>query len=147
MPDHARWFDRTVTTYEFSADPARIDTGWVHEVLSTQYWAVGRSRAVQDAAFAGSRNYGVYADTAQVAYARAVTDGATFAWIADVVVHPEHRRQGLGTLLVDGLMADLTSLGLRRVLLKASPDGADLYRKAGFGGLDEPEAWLLRKLF
>jgi predicted GNAT family acetyltransferase len=136
-----------VTTYEFSAGTARLDTAWVHEILSTQYWAVGRSRAVQDAAVAGSRNYGVYtASGTQVAYARAVTDGATFAWIADVVVHPEHRRQGLGTLLVDGLMADLEALGLRRVLLKASPEGHDLYRKAGFDGLDEPEAWLLRRL-
>jgi predicted GNAT family acetyltransferase len=135
-----------VTTYEFSADPARLDTAWVHEILSTQYWALGRSRAVQDAAVAGSRNYGVYAGGTQVAYARAVTDGATFAWIADVVVHPEHRRQGLGTLLVDGLMADLEALGLRRVLLKASPEGHDLYRKAGFDGLDEPDAWLLRRL-
>jgi predicted GNAT family acetyltransferase len=135
-----------VTTYEFSADPARLDTAWVHEILSTQYWALGRSRTVQDAAVAGSRNYGVYAGGRQVAYARAVTDGATFAWIADVVVHPEHRRQGLGTLLVDGLMADLEALGLRRVLLKASPEGHDLYRKAGFDGLDEPDAWLLRRL-
>jgi predicted GNAT family acetyltransferase len=135
-----------VTSYEFSADPARLDTAWVHEILSTQYWALGRSRAVQDAAVAGSWNYGVYAGGTQVAYARAVTDGATFAWIADVVVHPEHRRQGLGTLLVDGLMADLEALGLRRVLLKASPEGHDLYRKAGFDGLDEPDAWLLRRL-
>jgi GNAT superfamily N-acetyltransferase len=139
--------DRLVTTYEYSSDPARLDTEWIHEILSAQYWAVGRTRALQDAAVAASRNYGVYTSGGtQVAYARAVTDGVTFAWIADVVVHPEHRRQGLGSLLVDGLMADLESLGLRRVLLKASPEGHDLYRKAGFGDLDEPGAWLLRKL-
>ncbi|PFG43443.1 acetyltransferase (GNAT) family protein [Isoptericola jiangsuensis] len=134
-----------MTTYEFSADTDRIDTDWVHAILSTQYWALGRSRAVQDAAVAGSRSYGVYTDDGtQVAYARAVTDGATFAWVADVVVHPDHRRQGLGTLLVDGVMADLA--GVRRVLLKASPEGHDLYRKAGFDDLDEPGAWLLRTL-
>lgn len=136
-----------MTSYEFSADPARIDVDWVHATVSAQYWAQGRPRAVQDAAVAGSRNYGVYAaDGSQVAYARAVTDGATFAWVADVVVHPDHRRRGLGTLLVDGLMADLGALGLKRVLLKASSDGHDLYRRAGFDGLDEPHAWLLRKL-
>ncbi|WP_418276682.1 GNAT family N-acetyltransferase [Isoptericola jiangsuensis] len=137
-----------MTTYEFSADPSRIDAVWVHEILSTQaYWALGRSRATQDTVIAGSRNYGVYAtDGAQVAYARAVTDGATFAWIADVVVDPAHRRRGLGTMLVDGLMGDLDTLGLKRVLLKASPEGRDLYRRAGFGDLDDPATWLLRKL-
>lgn len=136
-----------MTAYEFSADPARLDVDWVHTILSTTFWARGRSRATMDTVVAASRNYAMYADDgAQVAYARAVTDGATFAWVADVVVDPAHRRQGLGTRIVDGLMADLEGLGLKRVLLKASPDGHELYRRAGFDTLDEPETWLGRRL-
>ncbi|WP_278234623.1 GNAT family N-acetyltransferase [Isoptericola sp. AK164] len=137
-----------MTAYEFSTDRDRLDVDWIHEILSTQaFWARGRTRAAQETAVAGSRNYGMYAaDGTQVAYARAVTDGVTFAWVADVIVDPAHRRQGLGTRIVDGLMADLESLELKRVLLKASPDGHELYRQAGFDTLDEPETWLLRRL-
>ncbi|NNU28593.1 GNAT family N-acetyltransferase [Isoptericola sediminis] len=137
-----------MTAYEFSADPSRLDVDWIHAILSTQaFWARGRTRAAQEAAVASSRNYGMYADDgAQVAYARAVTDGVTFAWVADVIVDPAHRRQGLGTRIIDGLMADLEALGLKRVLLKASPEGHELYRRAGFDRLDEPETWLGRRL-
>ncbi|MDO8148811.1 MULTISPECIES: GNAT family N-acetyltransferase [unclassified Isoptericola] len=136
-----------MTTYEFSTDPSRLDTDWIHGILSGTFWARGRTRATMDAAIAASRNYGMYAaDSTQVAYARAVTDGVTFAWVADVIVDPAHRRQGLGTQIVDGLMADLESLGLKRVLLKASPEGQELYRRAGFDRLDDPETWLGRRL-
>nr|WP_216645590.1 GNAT family N-acetyltransferase [Isoptericola halotolerans] len=137
--------DRPVTD-EFSADPARLDHARVHQLLSEHaYWAAGRTRATQDAAIAASRNYGIYTATGeQIAYARAVTDGVTFAWLADVIVDPAHRGRGLGTRLVDGALADLDTLGLKRVLLKAAPEARGVYLRAGFTGLDEPEAWLQR---
>jgi len=133
--------------YEFSADPARIDAARVHALLADHaYWAAGRSRAVQDAALAGSRNYGVYVrDTGeQVAYARIVTDGATFAWLADVIVDPAHRGRRLGTAVVTGALADVEPLGLKRVLLKASDDGRVVYERLGFEPLDDPAPWMLR---
>ncbi|CAM5233861.1 hypothetical protein SAURM35S_04553 [Streptomyces aurantiogriseus] len=80
--------------YEISADPARIDAERVHRWLSTDaYWALGREREKQDRAIAGSLNFGVYdvASGEQVAYARVVTDRATFAWLCDVYVDPAVR--------------------------------------------------------
>src|SRR5580765_3899184 len=76
-------------SFEFSADRARVDRAVVHRWMSEQaYWALGRSREVQDRAIDGSRNFGIYrsATGEQVAFARVVTDGATFAWICDVFV-------------------------------------------------------------
>lgn len=77
--------------YEISADPARIDAARVHHWLSSDaYWALGRPREKQDAAIAGSLNFGAYhGETgAMAAYARIVTDYATFAWLCDVYVDP-----------------------------------------------------------
>lgn len=131
--------------YEFSADPARLDRAQVHDLLvSHAYWAAGRSRALQDAAIDASRNYGVYQASSerQVAYARVVTDGVTFGWLADVVVEPEHRGRGLGRLLVSGILADLAPLGLKRVLLKASPEGRALYAALGWTSVDDPADWM-----
>ncbi|MCK0115650.1 GNAT family N-acetyltransferase [Isoptericola sp. S6320L] len=132
---------------EFSADPARLDRARVHELLSEHaYWATGRTREAQDAAIAASRNYGIYTPAGeQIAYARAVTDGVTFAWLADVIVDPAHRGRGLGTRIVDGALADLDTLGLKRVLLKASPEARAVYLRAGFTELDEPDTWLQRR--
>ncbi|OZB88485.1 MAG: GNAT family N-acetyltransferase [Microbacterium sp. 14-71-5] len=131
--------------YEFSADPARLDRARVHDLLvSHAYWAAGRSRAIQDSAIDASRNYGVYhaSSQRQVAYARVVTDGVTFGWLADVVVEPEHRGRGLGRLLVSGILTDLEPLGLKRVLLKASPAGRALYAALGWTSVDDPDDWM-----
>ncbi|MGA4847781.1 GNAT family N-acetyltransferase [Streptomyces sp. G5(2025)] len=131
-------------TYDISADPARIDAARVHQWLSTDaYWALGRSRAKQDAAIAGSLNFGAYDGSSgeQVAYARVVTDRATFAWLCDVYVAPVARGGGLGTALVDAVRAHLEPFGLRRVLL-ATADAHGVYEKVGFKPLEDPGNWM-----
>lgn len=134
------------TSFRFSAGAEHIDRAKVHRWLSEQaYWALGRDRAKQDAAIEGSRNYGVWdADSGeQVAYARVVTDGATFAWLCDVFVAPEVRGAGVGKMLIAGLVADLEPLGLRRVLL-ATADAHGLYSQYGFAALPEPSQFMDR---
>ncbi|MEV5431325.1 GNAT family N-acetyltransferase [Streptomyces sp. NPDC052701] len=130
--------------YEISADRARIDAGRVHHWLSTDaYWALGRPRARQDRAIEGSLNFGVY-DTVsgeQVAYARIVTDRATFAWLCDVYVDPSARGKGIGTALVAAVREHLRPCGLRRVLL-ATHDAHGVYEKLGFRALERPDQWM-----
>lgn len=132
--------------FRFSTDPSDIDRALVHRWLSEQaYWALGRARDVQETAFDASRNYAVV-DTAtgvQVAYARVVTDGATFAWLCDVFVTPDVRGDGVGVALIDGVIADLDQLGLPRVLL-ATADAHGLYEKFGFAPLAQPDRWMAR---
>lgn len=137
--------DDIAASYEFSTDSARLDREWVHHVLSTlTYWAAGRERTVQDRIIENSRNYGMYevATGTQVGYARIVTDEATFAWLADVIIDPAHRRQGLARELVDGLLEDLVPMGLKRVVLKASAEARALYEQVGWDSLDGAEDWL-----
>lgn len=132
--------------FRISSDPAELDRELVHRWLSTDaYWAIGRSREVQDSAIDGSRNYGVYdeASGAQLAYARVVTDGATFAWLCDVYVAPSARGEGVGVALVEHLLADLEPLGLRRIAL-ATGDAHGLYERFGFTALPNPEQWMVR---
>ncbi|PWK73379.1 acetyltransferase (GNAT) family protein [Streptomyces sp. CG 926] len=130
--------------YEISTDAARLDVGLVHRWLSEDaYWALGRSRQKQEDAIAGSVNFGVYdqASGAQLAYARVVTDRATFAWLCDVYVDPGARGKGLGGALVDAVCAHLEPYGLRRVLL-ATADAHGVYARYGFEPLATPEKWM-----
>jgi len=132
------------TGYEISTHPDRIDAERVHRWLSEDaYWALGRSREKQDRAIAGSLNFGVY-DTAsgeQVAYARVITDRATFGWLCDVYVDPSVRGKGIGTSLVEVVREHLREYGLRRILL-ATQDAHGVYEKAGFAPLAQPDQWM-----
>jgi GNAT superfamily N-acetyltransferase len=132
--------------YRFSADTTEMDRDRIHRWISEQsYWAVGRPRDRQDAAIDGSRNFGVFdrATGIQVAYARLVTDGVTFAWLCDVFVNPEARGQGIGVMLIDGVVAACAPLGLRRIAL-STQDAHGLYEKLGFARLGDATTWMER---
>ncbi|MGQ5264121.1 GNAT family N-acetyltransferase [Micromonospora sp. ZYX-F-536] len=127
-----------------STDPARLDLDRVHHRLSTDaYWALGRDRDTVARAFAGSLPFGVYrpGDGRQVAVARAVTDGATFAWLCDVYVDRPARGDGLGGWLAGAVRDHLVELGVRRILL-ATDDAHEVYARVGFTPLDVPHRWM-----
>ena len=120
--------------YVLTTDPKRVDFARVHRWLAEEsYWAAGRSHDLMARSIDGSLPYSVFtsADAQQVAFARAVTDGATFAWICDVFVDQDHRGHGLGTWLIDSILADLSGRGIQRFLL-ATKDAHDVYRRSGF---------------
>ncbi|MBT2676780.1 GNAT family N-acetyltransferase [Streptomyces sp. ISL-14] len=130
--------------YEISTDPHRLDAERVHRWLSTDaYWALGRAREKQDGAIEGSLNFGVYETVSgeQVAYARVVTDRATFAWLCDVYVDPSVRGKGIGTALVGAVREELMPYGLKRMLL-ATYDAHGVYEKLGFAPLEKPDQWM-----
>jgi GNAT superfamily N-acetyltransferase len=132
--------------FRLSQQAENIDRDLVHHWLSDlSYWAKGRPKALQDAAIDASRNYSVHevGSGRQVGYARVVTDRVTFAWLCDVFVDPDARGAGVGKLLVDGVLADLDTLGVRRTLL-ATADAHGLYAQYGFEPLAEPRRWMGR---
>lgn len=55
--------------------------------------------------------------------------GPAFATVGMIIVDADYRGQGLGARLVDALLADA---GERSVILNATPDGLELYRRRGF---------------
>jgi GNAT superfamily N-acetyltransferase len=131
---------------EFSADLSRLDRERVHAWLAEEsYWATGRDRDAQDAAVAASRNFGVYdRETGeQLAYARVITDGVTFAWLCDVFVATEARGHGIGVALIEGVIDTLAPLDLKRIALTTA-DAHGLYEKFGFRALGDPEQWMAR---
>ena len=63
--------------------------------------------------------------------ARALSDGVSDAYILDVVVSPEHRRQGIGRRLVSTLADHLASFGIDWIVCIGVPGTDGLYRSAG----------------
>ena len=134
--------------FTVSLDPSRLDVALIHQYLSQEsYWAKGIPRATLDRAIQNSLNFGLYApDGRQAAFARVVTDYATFAWLCDVFVLPEFQGQGLGKQLMQAVFAHPDLQDLRRFLL-ATLDAHGLYRRFGFQDLAAPDRYLeIKKL-
>jgi GNAT superfamily N-acetyltransferase len=131
--------------YLISDDPARVDLELTWEFLRTAYWSESVPRDVVERAIANSLPLGVYGPSgAQVGFARAVTDRAVFAWIADLFVVEGHRGRGLGKWLVEALLAHPSLQGLRVVML-ATADAHSLYERYGFERVDSGRYLELRR--
>ena len=134
--------ERSLGAYLISTDRARLDLDAIYTYLSFEsYWARGRARDQIVRGVDNSLPFGVYHGTDQVGFARIVTDYATFAWLADVYVLPEHRGQGLGKALVETVVAHPDVRDLPRVLL-ATADAHGLYEQYGFTPLHRDERFM-----
>jgi GNAT superfamily N-acetyltransferase len=130
--------------YLISTDRSRLNIDLIHDFLSkTSYWATGRASDVVERSINNSLSFGVYKGIDQVGFARVVTDYATFAWIADVFVLPEHRGHGLSKWLIDVMLSHSQLQGFRRWVL-ATKDAHTLYERFGFIPLHRPERWMER---
>ncbi|WP_104087462.1 GNAT family N-acetyltransferase [Arthrobacter sp. GMC3] len=63
------------------------------------------------------------------------------AGIFDMEVAPEHRRQGLGTQLLNKLSETAFDAGAEHLLLNATPEGQRLYRNYGFELIGKGQTW------
>lgn len=122
--------------------PSGSDIGVIHAFLAESYWSPGVPRDVVARACAHSlcaiaRN----GRGALIAFARLVTDRATFAWLCDVFVLPEHEGQGIARKLVQAFRDHPELQGLRRWLL-ATKDAHSVYAPLGFAPIAAPERWM-----
>ena len=131
--------------FEITTDRDRIDVAAVHAFLTRSYWSPGVARDVVERAIANSLAFGLLApDGSQAGFARAVTDRATYAYLADVYVLEEHRGRGLGTWLVRTVLEHPELQGLRRWAL-ATDDAHGLYARFGFAPARRPEMHMFRE--
>ncbi|MFP3600717.1 GNAT family N-acetyltransferase [Paraburkholderia sp. SIMBA_053] len=127
---------------EISSDKDKLDVAMVHAFLSQETpWAKGMPRETLERAIAGSLCFGGYVAGKQVAFARVVTDHATFAYLCDVFVLPEYRGNGYAHALLTQLFASESLQGLRRIML-ATTDAHHVYRPHGFKALSNPALFM-----
>jgi len=123
----------------FSTDRGRLDIDLIHGFLAREsYWVPGIHRELVERAIASSLCFGVYRDASQIAFARVITDGAGFAWLADVFVAAGQRGGGIGKRLIAFVLAHPDLQRVRRFML-ATRDAHGLYEQFGFTALARPE--------
>jgi GNAT superfamily N-acetyltransferase len=134
-------FEKTRGQYRMTTARERIDVAATHAFLSRSYWAEGISMELVERSIANSLCFAVFDDERQVAFARVVTDRATFAYLCDVYVLEGYRRRGLGKWLVDEVTTHPDLQGLRRFVL-VTKDAHSLYAGNGFQPLGNPTGFM-----
>jgi GNAT superfamily N-acetyltransferase len=131
--------------YVVHDDAAMFDVDVIHRYIAEEsYWGRARTRAVTQAAIAGSLCVGLFTpDGVQAGFARAVTDRATMAHLSDVFVLAAHRGHGHGQALVEALLFHPELRTVRRWSLSTS-DAHSLYARYGFGPISEPQKQMMR---
>jgi GNAT superfamily N-acetyltransferase len=119
-----------------------LDLDMVYAFLSQETaWAQGMPRETFERAVAGSLCFGGYLDGRQIAFARVITDEATFAYLSDVFVLPAYRGNGYASALMKHIFARPSLAGLRRIVL-VTTDAHHVYEPHGFTALAHPERYM-----
>ncbi|MFD4705322.1 GNAT family N-acetyltransferase [Gottfriedia sp. NPDC058432] len=112
-----------------------------HFLDKDSYWANEIPYEYIERFIKGSFCFGVYKgspgenEPTQVGFARVVSDGVTFAYLADVFILPEYRKQGLSKWLMEQIMS-YDKLSTVRTFMLGTRDAHNLYRKFGFEVID-----------
>src|SRR5215831_5531401 len=122
--------------YLVSTDKAKLDLDVIHGFLKDAYWSPGIPREVVQKAIEYSLCFGVYDGTAQVGFARVISDVTTFAYLDDVFILESHRGRGLSKWMMECIMAhpDLQAL---QSWIVATRDAHGLYSQYGFERIED----------
>lgn len=127
-----------------TTDRAELDVALIHRFLSQEStWAKGIPLATVQRSLEASLCFGGFLGREQVAFARVISDYATFANLVDVFVLPAHRGKGHSKAMMRAVLAHPDLQGLRRFTL-ATFDAHGLYRQFGFTAPARPETFMER---
>jgi len=121
-----------MTVFRISTTKEDLDVPLIHSFLTNHSgWARDISLSVVERSIESSLCFGGFVDGYQVAFARVVSDYATFANLVDVFVLPEHRGNGYSKILIGAVLGHSQLQNLRRFTL-ATADAHKLYEQFGF---------------
>lgn len=124
----------------FSCNKTLLQKERIYAFLSKEaYWCKDLPLEIFEVSLANSICCGAYGPNGeQIAFARIITDKATFAYLGDVFVFPEHRGKGISKQLMDFIMNLEEIATIRRFSLQTA-DAHSLYARYGFTPLANPD--------
>ncbi|WP_177735659.1 GNAT family N-acetyltransferase [Flavobacterium inviolabile] len=128
--------------FTISTDKSKLDLTVIHDYLANEsYWSKNIPKERIRKSIANALCFGIYYKDKQIGYAKVVSDFSTMAYLGDVFVLEDYRRQGLSKWLMETIMSHPELIGLRRWILLTS-DAHELYKKFGWQPIASPEKWI-----
>ena len=128
---------------EISSNKKNLRINDIHKMLSKVFWS---PNITENEILKGITNsalvVGAYNERGkQIGFLRVVSDKVRFAYILDVVVHEDYRRQGIGQKMVKFTLSHPELKDVYQWLL-VTMDAHGVYEKCGFELLKNPEKWM-----
>jgi len=123
-------------------DPSSFDLDLICAFIQQSYWGQGRARHRILESFKNSVCFGAFVESQQVGFARVVTDHVYHAYIFDLFVVAEHRKQGIAYALMTAI---LEHKQLREVtgFMLSTRDAHGLYERFGFKTATDPSRYMV----
>ena len=99
----------------YTTDPETLRNGFAHSLLTL-------------AAYQGDKLVGII---------RTVGDGHTIVFIQDILVHPNHQRQGIGTALMRSILEAYPDVRQIELATDKTPETIAFYKALGFHKFSE----------
>lgn len=122
--------------YQFTDNKELMNIDIIHQFLSNEStWALGIPKSIVQKSIENSVCFAILYQDQLIAFARVITDKATFAHLVDVFVLARHRGKGLGRWLMEEILKSPDLKQLRRFTLTTSTANG-LYKKLGFEAVE-----------
>ena len=107
---YARLFETTGWNDGYRADPSELSRG-----IAESWYTVS-----------------AYDGDELVGFGRVISDGVLYAFICDMIVAPEHQGHGIGSRILEAMLARCREAGLRVVWLMCAKGKTGFYEGHGF---------------
>ena len=112
-----------------------ISAGWITPEEDGRFLVpVLKQSAVAVAVFDGGQLVG---------FGRALSDNCSDAYIQDVVVAPDHRKRGIGGMIVRRIVRELRGRGVDWIGLAGEPGTEHFYAGLGFNAMPRHTLWIV----
>ena len=130
-------------TVDIRSDRASLRMDDIQNMLSKMFWSPNITKnEILEGISNSALVVGAYAENGkQVGFLRVVSDKVRFAYLPDVVVDEDHRRQGIGQRMVKFAMSHPELKDVYEWLL-ITKDAHGVYAKCGFKPIRNPEMWM-----
>ena len=128
-----------------SSDPSKLQVEVIHQFITNSYWGKGRTLQQVQATLRNSLCFGLYLNGQQIGFGRVVTDYSVFAYLMDVFILPEYRKNGYSKQLMEAIVNAKEIKDCKTWMLKTS-DAHSLYEQFGFTELHNPNIVMERLL-
>jgi GNAT superfamily N-acetyltransferase len=130
-------------TIEISAHNGDLRMDDIHRMLARVFWSPDITRTeIQKGIRNSALVVGAYCEgPRQIGFLRVVSDKVRFAYLMDVVVQEDYRRQGIGRRMVRYALSHPELKDVYQWLL-ITKDAHGVYEECGFTLISNPERWM-----